>query len=361
MRMVSRSIMLGLALSLSACSDFSFTDMGETTKIGAATGGVIGAGLGAIVGSQTGSAGGGLVVGALAGSAAGGAIGNAFDAQERTIRTQDEAIERHERTIVAQRTELEELRRSNLDSALSRTEPSLRIPPHQIAPAAPRIPNTDFAPHASLGRPAPAPAMPESPNAQAGLRPSFREARPFEPAPQFQRDDSARGALAPQAAMPEQQFNRVQEQTLVDHSAEYRRQRDIQSNLAAPSVPAERVIARTGPQVAAPIEQPRAFGSDVGAFVPEPAPARVVNLNTPECIQAEGEISKAGQSAELADKLFHYRRALRLCPENPAYHNGLGEIYVSLNRRNDAEFEFREALNLDPSFSPAQNNLNNLK
>lgn len=361
MKMVSRTVMLGLALSLSACSDFSFDDMGESTKLGAATGGAIGAGLGAIVGSQTGSAGGGLVIGALAGSAAGGAIGQSFDAQERTIRTQDEAIERHERTIVAQRTELEELRRSNLDSALARTEPSLRTPPQQLAPAGSRIPQTDFAPHASLGRVAPVPAMPGSPNAQAALRPSFREARPFEPAPQFQRDDTGRGALAPQATFPERPVSQVQEQTLVDHSAEYRRQRELQSNLASSTLPSERVIANASPRIDAPFEQPRAVGSDIGAFVPNQAPARVINLNTPECIQAEGEISKAGQSAELADKLFHYRRALRLCPENPAYHNGLGEIYVSLNRRNDAEFEFREALNLDPQFAPAQNNLNNLK
>ena len=72
----------------------------------------------------------------------------------------------------------------------------------------------------------------------------------------------------------------------------------------------------------------------------------------------EEEVQAADRATELADKLFHYRRALRLCPSNPSYHNGLGEIYVSLNRMDDAEYEFREALKLDPNYSPALQNLN---
>ena len=62
----------------------------------------------------------------------------------------------------------------------------------------------------------------------------------------------------------------------------------------------------------------------------------------------------------MADKLFHYRRALRLCPDNALYHNGLGEIYRSLNRLDDAEYEFREALRLDPGFQTARENLSGL-
>ncbi len=60
----------------------------------------------------------------------------------------------------------------------------------------------------------------------------------------------------------------------------------------------------------------------------------------------------------LADKLFHFRRALRLCPDSADYHNGLGEVYLVLNRKNDAEFEFKEALRLNPSLYIAKKNLN---
>ena len=76
-----------------------------------------------------------------------------------------------------------------------------------------------------------------------------------------------------------------------------------------------------------------------------------------ECAAAEREVKSAQAAAEAADRLFHYRRALRLCPDSPVYHNGLGELYLSLNRNKDAQFEFEEALRLDPSFGIAQDNI----
>jgi len=82
---------------------------------------------------------------------------------------------------------------------------------------------------------------------------------------------------------------------------------------------------------------------------------------TAECAEAETEVKNAVGSEALADKLFHYRRALRLCPDNPAYHNGMGEVYLSLQRVGDAEYEFKEALRLDPGYSPARQNLDSLR
>ncbi|MCB0333953.1 MAG: tetratricopeptide repeat protein, partial [Bdellovibrionales bacterium] len=72
-----------------------------------------------------------------------------------------------------------------------------------------------------------------------------------------------------------------------------------------------------------------------------------------ECVKAGEEVNQAQNASDTADKLFHYRRALRLCPESPAFHLGLGEVYLSLGRSEDAEFEFREALRIDPTFRPA--------
>jgi len=80
-----------------------------------------------------------------------------------------------------------------------------------------------------------------------------------------------------------------------------------------------------------------------------------------DCQQAQEEMRNGDRAVNSADKLFHYRRALRLCPGRAEFHNSLGEVYLQMQRREDAEYEFREALRLDPGFLPAQNNLHALK
>jgi predicted Zn-dependent protease len=79
-----------------------------------------------------------------------------------------------------------------------------------------------------------------------------------------------------------------------------------------------------------------------------------------QCSDAAEEVTRAGAATDPADKLFHLRRALRLCPDNADYHNRLGEIYLGLGRSTDAEYEFREALRLDPGLSSATTNLKTL-
>lgn len=82
---------------------------------------------------------------------------------------------------------------------------------------------------------------------------------------------------------------------------------------------------------------------------------------TPECKSAEEEYNKSMNVSDRADQLFHLRRALRLCPDVAMFHNRLGELYLTLNREADAEFEFKEALRLDPQYRPAEQNLAKLK
>lgn len=82
--------------------------------------------------------------------------------------------------------------------------------------------------------------------------------------------------------------------------------------------------------------------------------------DTPECESARTELSQAERAQDNAKKLFHIRRALRLCPNQPEFHNALGEIYLKLGRSSDAEYEFKEALRVDPGFLPAQENLKTL-
>lgn len=84
---------------------------------------------------------------------------------------------------------------------------------------------------------------------------------------------------------------------------------------------------------------------------------RSENPNNPECTKAQEEVELASKTDVLADKLFYYRKALRLCPESATYHNGLGEVFLTLNRKEDAEFEFKEALRIDSSLQVAERNL----
>ena len=79
-----------------------------------------------------------------------------------------------------------------------------------------------------------------------------------------------------------------------------------------------------------------------------------------DCAKADAEVSKAKFQDDISDKLFHYRRALRLCPNNAAYHNSLGELYLSLNRKDDAKFEFSEAVRLNPGFKEAKDNFSKI-
>jgi len=276
------------------------TQPGETTGMGAATGGVIGAGLGAIVGSQTGDAGAGLAIGAVAGSGTGALIGNALEAQEQMIRTQDEAIERQSRTIAAQRSEIEALRRLDRDTGTSprgrySPAPAARYPTSRtIIPPANRSPATVV--------PAPRPVTAARPMAGAA---------PVAP-------------LRNEAAVP------------------------VKPQLTTPELikPAEPV----SPELPVQPVSPSVAGSGDAAAVKS-------TLSSAECRNAEQEIQLARGQADSANKLFHLRRALRLCPDNPAFHVALGEAYIDLNRLTDAEFEFHEALALDPNYEPAKQRL----
>lgn len=80
--------------------------------------------------------------------------------------------------------------------------------------------------------------------------------------------------------------------------------------------------------------------------------------NDNDCAQAKVEVESAKSTEVIADKLFYYRKALRLCPDSAEYHNGLGEVFLILNRKEDAIYEFKEALKINPSLDIAKKNIN---
>jgi hypothetical protein len=79
-----------------------------------------------------------------------------------------------------------------------------------------------------------------------------------------------------------------------------------------------------------------------------------------ECQDAAKELARAGERALPADKLFHLRRALRLCPEDPQYHLELAGLYRSLGRDGDAIYEYHEATRVDPGNEEASKALREL-
>jgi outer membrane lipoprotein SlyB len=304
---------LSLLTSLCALSLVACTEPKETTGIGSAAGGALGAGLGAIIGSQSGNVGSGLAIGAVAGAASGALIGNAFQAQQEAIRSQDEAIERQERLAHAQRSEIEELRRMNQDSPSPRGLPTTLNRSRMTPPSASASRSTTL------------------PTRSAAIA-----------APVSHEDDfSARGRLR---------------DTVVENDTDV-----IQRDLNAP--------VKT-------IEKPAQKSATLGDFENTQERARAPRASEPtsrlasevlippqlssSCKEAENERKQAVAASESPEKLFHLRRALRLCPESPIFHHELGKAYLAMKRSADAEYEFKQSLAVDPSFKPAQKSLADL-
>jgi hypothetical protein len=65
-----------------------------------------------------------------------------------------------------------------------------------------------------------------------------------------------------------------------------------------------------------------------------------------ECRKAGNEMQSATKTSDASEQLFHIRRALRLCPDKPAFHSELAKVYRKLGRDSDAEFELSEAKRL---------------
>lgn len=322
-----RKILISSLLFFSACSG-TFTEPGRTTAVGAAAGGALGAGIGAIVGSQVGAPGGGIAIGAAAGAAAGGAIGNMLEAQEqqheKKLAVQDHAINEHSQTIAEQQQEINQLRSGALDTSADK----------RAAPAWTSNENEAL----SVARARNAASVPGYRQEARDLVDPHRRVAPPPVVPVTTRAPTLAPAVKfkTEATAPE---------TTSDSLAE----RDLTVAASPNSLDLPGVEETKAPP--APRFEPQAKPETVIAS------AGALHAASPDCAEAEVEAGKASAADEASDKLFHYRRALRLCPTHGEFHNGLGEVYLTLGRREDAEFEFKEALRLDPTLQAAENNL----
>lgn len=309
--MMSLRIVLISFLSFLMCVFTACTEPGETTAVGAATGGLIGAGLGAIVGNQTGDPGAGLVIGGMAGAGAGAAVGNALEAQQQEIRAQDEALERQQQTLKAQRSELEEFRRTQGESV-----------PY----------NYDYN---AKSRGKPSPAMPRAgklqptPKSRDSISGSYKDYYTEQkPAPIVKKSDDI---LQEKSITPSREQATSSTVPVVQKSVDVVKQSDVR-----------------------PIEEyQKPKVEEASSRAPSIAAAS-------QCANGDAEIAKAKEASDNADKLFYLRRALRLCPGVPAYHVALADLYIKLNRIEDAKFELNEALKIDSNFAPAKEKLSGL-
>lgn len=347
---------LTLIAGITACAE-----PGQSTTVGAATGGVIGAGLGAIVGSQVGSAGAGLVIGGAAGASAGAVVGNAFDAQDEKIRAQSELINHRDEAIRSQRTQIENLRRASSDTPST----SLRAGSTDLSGARARYSATPLSSANSQSE------------AYSGSVGEVKLASAEEIARARARTENktSTGSLNSQ---PTTSRSSLSAPPLSASTTTHSTPREIEVIPARNNAPqiSETTSAKSiepAPVKAAVVDtKPRLVNSGNSKFIEkdlvapvedisaspaaESASALSVNsTDTGECGNAAAEIVKAESVTESADKLFHLRRALRMCPDNAQYHKQLGDLYNSLNREKDGEFEYKEAQRLDPTIQLSKN------
>lgn len=272
-----------------------------------ATGAAVGTGLGAIIGSQAGSAGGGMAIGALAGAATGAAIGSQFERQEGELEHQRLKLERQEELLKANRARLEDYRQGSdargslgVVNTPSGYRGSGRAVPYSAAEA------TDLTP---------APRVPEK-------------------------------KLAPrQVDVPA----RVVEKKRVEPVLEVAEKKVTETPLENPV---------ETPKQELPVVKSSTLPPPAGTEESMPAKSTTPPAESDgDCTKAAQEFSRAKSSVSDADRLFYLRRALRLCPSNASYHLEVGRIYNRLGRTEDADYEFRQALDLEPGNAEAKKEL----
>jgi len=308
----SRALLLTAiaAAALTGC-----TKPRQTTAVGSVAGGAIGAGLGAIVGNQTGNAGSGVAIGAVAGAATGALIGNALQAQQEKSDSQKETLKRQDQAIRAQRSEIEELRRMQSDTGYSsgRTQ---NVNAYIIEQK-----------RLQLQKRGPAPRGQSSDSSYA---PPPLAMRSSEPLARYEAK-SAPLPVAPKKMRTTPVGKGIEEKDLA-------------------SAAATTVDTETSPTKSEP------------AAVKEETPAKVVETTKAKSGCEEGREARdaAASASDNSDKLFHLRKALRLCPNNAETHYDLGKAYLNMDRAADANYEFKQALSIDPSFKAAQESLKDL-
>lgn len=326
-----------LCCGLAALLAIGCTKPKQTTAIGSGVGGAVGAGLGAIVGNQTGNAGSGLAIGAVAGAATGALISNALQAQDEKITAQSEALKRQEKLLQAQKNELAELRTLNNDSGFSSgpTTPRYRYRPTSIDATSPEVERQI----AALERRGPAPRHP-------GAGP-YHETSYSAP-----KTSIPPAHVSAPATQPREPLARYDIRAEIAGEKPARQTSNKPAKLAS-AVPltTETLPASKPKKATLPAQTSETTETETVARAIAPS------SNSNECKEAMSEKELASQAPDNSDKLFHLRRALRLCPNSAVLHYELGSVYAAMERASNAEEEYQQALSIDPSFVAAKKSL----
>lgn len=358
----------------------------RTANVAAASGGALGAAIGAMVGNQTGSTAGGFLIGGAAGAGTGLAIGRALEGQENEIANQREAIVRQNQILAAQQAELDELKRLSSDkisyknnsynNAGSNNGSSYNSNSYQNT-RDDVISKRSYYDSNADSRVSDVRADLSGMTSEERLR-RFKSrnsnnivnnnVRPKLPAYKeqdiiaFEKNSGSRNTFREESA---RKLSPVEESKKVESEVLY----DLESNQNKLNKNGKIVVSDISAStsdlnVARGDEARGALNTESNIIRNKPSQKSIKKEIviqdkevTEECVEAKKEYSSALSSIQIADKLYHYRRALRLCPDHAGYHTGLGKVYLSLNRFEDAKYEFEQALVIDPSFKPAKEQL----
>lgn len=322
-----------------------------TSGVSAAAGAVVGATAGLIIGSTSGHAGEGLVLGTIAGATTGGLVGSKLEGYEAEIDEKSEAITRQEEVITNQWREIDSLKKQleKIDTRPSVNNENYSLDTYDGSPKAKSW--NEYNIDIPKKRVAPVPS--KASKSRASLR--------------------ARSASLPKAVTTPKKVVRKRPIAVVKKAPVI----DV-AKTKKPALPKARVVKKKTPtpiksvRKVAKKQEPIKVARKAPAVKvtpkkeiakvkskPEPTVASLATtkVTSTGCTKAAEEAERAAATTSNADKLFYLRRALRLCPKEAKYHLQAGEVYASIGRKDDAEFEFRRTIELDPENEAAHEQL----
>ncbi len=83
--------------------------------------------------------------------------------------------------------------------------------------------------------------------------------------------------------------------------------------------------------------------------------------NSPEHKKAQQIFHRANRTENPREAIELYKQAVAIDPLHPEPYNNMGLVYLKLGDREMAKINFKQALAVDPSFRPAQDNLARLQ
>lgn len=356
----------------------------SSTGLGAATGAVVGTGVGALIGSQSGNVGAGAAIGGLSGAAFGGALGQQESRELASKEERNGVSVRQEELLKANRNRINEYkkgsdisseRRGSLASpnsfSRSTSKASFINTPsgYRGNPRAVKFSEFDTSPDVVIPKSAPQrtvvvaradehpiPKLKILPNKSTPMESKtssklISKTSQVDLVPEVQTIKVEQTKITP-VLVPEQKLSAARSVEAPMHVADDTMKTEISKATATNGivgVPVQPNKENNDP-VTEEIKTTVITGSKVGKAGADD-----------DCSRADQEYQRATTSISDADKLFYLRRALRLCSPKPNLHLATGRVYSKLGRVEDAEYEYRQVLDLEPGNSEAAKELASLK